>query len=355
MPRHSNSSRPTVRAVAAAAGVSAMTVSLALRNNPRIPAETRERVQRFAAELGYRPDPEVSKLMHHLRTRRKPGYQATLAVFTTLPEGGDTPYFKEMLTGVRQRAEELGYNCSLFRLENVAEPQPALQRILRSRGIEGLLLMPLTTPSDISKLVNWSEFSVVSATHAVLAPEFHRVVPRQVGNVLLICEELSRRGYRRIGLVQSEKQDIRVNHGFSAAVCWQNLLGGTELVHPLIHPGDFPTEVKSWFERERPDVIITCGDVIGRKIANDLGLALPGPVGFVATTKAGRSIFAGIDELPAEIGARAVEQLTGMIHRGEKGIPATPTITMIRGHWISGATVRRQTARKTISTTGADK
>ena len=62
--------RVGLREVAAAAKVSVMTVSLALRDNPRISATTRERVKRLAAELGYHPDPELSRLMNHLRVSR---------------------------------------------------------------------------------------------------------------------------------------------------------------------------------------------------------------------------------------------------------------------------------------------
>jgi len=317
-----------------------MTVSLSLRNHPRISEDTRRHVQRLAAKMGYRPDPDVSKLMHHLRVRRKPGYQATIAMLTTLKEADETAYFKAILTSAKRRAEELGYGCTLFHLDTVG-PQPALQRILRARGVEGILLMPVEKSTELTDLVNWKEFSVMSTTYGVLVPEFHRVVPRQVGNVLLICQELVRLGYRRIGLVQSEKQDLRVNHGFAAAVCWQNLLGGSELVRPLIYPGDFPMELKTWFKRERPDVIVT-SDTNGQLVAQELGLRLPGPVGFVITNKSERSLFAGIDELPEEIGACAIEQLTSMIQRGEKGIPLVPKVTMIRGRWIKGSTVRPQ-------------
>lgn len=60
-----------LRTVARAAGVSAATASLALRHDPLIAAETRERVQRCATRLGYRVNPLVSELMGSLRNRRK--------------------------------------------------------------------------------------------------------------------------------------------------------------------------------------------------------------------------------------------------------------------------------------------
>ncbi len=44
----------------------------------------------------------------------------------------------------------------------------------------------------------------------------------------------------------------------------------------------------------------------------------------------------GIDDLPEVIGARAVERLSRIIARGEKGIPEHPSVTMIEGVWHDG-------------------
>ena len=51
-----------------------MTVSRALGGRGRIAEETRAEIRAIAERLGYRPDPEVAKLMHHLRVgkRRRP-------------------------------------------------------------------------------------------------------------------------------------------------------------------------------------------------------------------------------------------------------------------------------------------
>jgi len=348
-------SRPTVRAVAAAAGVSAMTVSLAMRNHPRIPAPTRLLVRRAAAKLGYRPDPVVAKLMHHLRVGRTPGYQSTIGALTTIAEGADEPYLADIVQNARRRAEELGYSFSVFRIDDESGARPALQRVLRSRGVEGLILLPIAKPRVMAEVLDWRDFAVVTTTFGVLSPEFHRVVPHQFGNGLQICQQLVRSGYRRIGLVLPAEHDLRVHHGFSGAVSWQNLLGGTEFVRPFIHEATLPTPrgLQQWFKRERPDVIIAAGDKECRLIATLLGLRAPGPVGFVSANKAGRSAFAGIEEQPAEIGATAIEQLAGMIQRGEKGIPAVPKVTMIDGRWIGGRSVRVAPVRTRVRVTPA--
>ena len=82
--------RPSLRVVAKAAGVSAMTVSRVLRDHPKVSAKMRAQVLKIAQELGYRPDPNVAKLMHHLRLRRKPAFQASICAVTTVP--ADAPF-----------------------------------------------------------------------------------------------------------------------------------------------------------------------------------------------------------------------------------------------------------------------
>lgn len=55
-------SRPTIKDVAAAAGVSVATASMALRDTGRLSDPTRERVKRTAAELGYHANPHARSL-----------------------------------------------------------------------------------------------------------------------------------------------------------------------------------------------------------------------------------------------------------------------------------------------------
>ena len=68
--------RNTMRGVAAAAGVSAMTVSRVLRNDPRTSAAVRAKVLSAVRQMGYRLDPRLAQAMRMLKA---PG-GATIAV-----------------------------------------------------------------------------------------------------------------------------------------------------------------------------------------------------------------------------------------------------------------------------------
>ena len=331
----------TTRDIAAFAGVSNATVSLALRNHPRISQATRTRVQRAAQTLGYRPDPQIAKLMHRLRMTRAPGFQSTIAAITTVPESLQLRYLHDIIQSARNRAESLGHAFMILRPSEKEVKAAALQRILLSRGVEGLLILPMLSPGNIEGWLDWRYFAVVTATYSVTTPDFHRVVPHQFGNSLRLCRELARLGYQRIGLVHSKEHDIAVHHGFSGAVAWHNLIGGSEMVRPLIHENADASDLERWFAAEKPDVIITSGEPECRLIAHRLGLSIPGPVGFAVMDWYGQPDLAGIDEHPSAIGAAAVNLLNTEIISGNLGIPDVPTITMISGKWVPGPSAGR--------------
>lgn len=341
-----DSRRVNMRMIAARAGVSLGAVSLALRHSPRIPETTRRRILRAARELGYRPDPQIARLMHHLRARRTPAFQSTLCALTTIPAEHELPYLQAIVQSARRRAEALGYKLLVLRIDDAPERRPDLQRMLLSRGVEGLLLLPMRHARSYARMLDWSNFAVVAATNGVLAPEFHRVVPHQFNNMFTLCQEVSQRGYRRIGLVEPTQHDLTVNQAFSAVVLRHNFLGGTDPVLPLIYEGDRPPGLRAWFERERPDAIVAAGEADARAFAQELGLGVPGPVGFAVGNRTQHSAFSGIEERPAEIGAAAIRLLATLLQHGEKGVPAVPTVTMVKGEWVNARSLPRAAKRR---------
>ena len=71
---------PSMAEIAAAAGVAKSTVSLALRNDPRVAPEAREHIQQVAESMGYQTNALVARLMAELRRSKKQSHVATLAM-----------------------------------------------------------------------------------------------------------------------------------------------------------------------------------------------------------------------------------------------------------------------------------
>ncbi|MBC7366137.1 MAG: LacI family DNA-binding transcriptional regulator [Undibacterium sp.] len=335
-------SRPTLRSLAAEAGVSPMTVSLALRHSREVSVATRRRLQRLAARRGYRPDPTITKLMHHLRARVPARFKASIC---GLKQGWADEriragnYVLRLEHGLRERADALGYGLNVLDIDDYPAPGQ-LERVLLSRGIEGLVVMPLRCPCDLTALLDWQAFSTVSATPSLSAPKFHSVMPHHFENMLEACAELTRSGFRRIGLALTKDWDQRVHHRWSGGLAWHNLFGGRPPVAPFIDPQTGPNVTPqaffAWIGAERPDVILCeTHDRAAFSVMLKSLSARRRPV--IATLNwPNPPATEGIDQRPERIGAVVIEVLAGMLTRGEKGVPALPNTTMIDGRWAVG-------------------
>jgi len=331
---------PTIRTIARAARVSPMTVSLALRDHPNAAAATRLRVQRIAAKLGYRPDPTIAKLMTHLRTQRSNRLQAALCCLTTFAQMEAEPYPNAIFQGAKERAGELGYSMDLMNVGQDATATPErFERILRARGVQGVLLLPMAHSGEFRGVTRWEQFSVVSSTLSVTAPITHRVIPNAFDNLLELCRQLGARGYRKLGLVITHEHDLRVSHRFTAAMAWHNRYAGVMPVEPLVLVKSINAEFPVWFRRQKPDAIIGYSEHELMEIEKLLPAKDCRRTLLVSTSKARAEDnikYPGIDERPGEIGRASADLLASLVQHGDRGLPLIPRVTMITGAFVVG-------------------
>lgn len=331
----------TLRQIAAAAGVSTMTASRALGSGRDIAPATRSRLRQIADQLGYRPDPEIAKLMHHLRARRPQRFQSVICGLTTRPADDREEFFRLLVESARERANLRGYGFIVHRLDLKAEAPGALSRQLRARGVEGIMLLPQCAPIDLSALLDWSAFSTVAATTSVAAPAVHRIAPDQFANTLLLCRHLRTKGHHRIGLVLAREDDLRVGHRFTAAVEWHARHEASAFVTPHLFADQMTEQVVDWFGREQPDVIIANEHRTIHECTRLLFGRRPPRVRFVSTSVLDDAT-SGIDERPSAIGATAVDWLASLIERSVRGLPEVANTTLIAGHWVDAGPCRRR-------------
>jgi len=331
--------RPTLRSLAAEAGVSAMAVSLALRNSPEISAQLGDRLRALARLRCYRPDPAIAKLMHHLRATgpaRRRANICGLCLRRRLPSSNAINFMTRLAGALKGRAEALGFAFGAIELDpDLASA--SLQRILLSRGVEGLVLMPMARQCDLSHRLEWEKFSVVSVTSSVTAPVFHSVVPNQFDNMLRVCRELSLSGHRRIGLAIPREWDERVKHRWAGGMAWHKEFGGAAPISTFLGESSGPalTDARfvSWVRRYRPDAIVVEA-IDPLLVAKALGGASDRRRPKIVTLNwPNAAAECGIDQRVEEIGSVAIDLLSGLIARGERGVPLRPNTTMVTGDW----------------------
>jgi LacI family transcriptional regulator len=349
-----DSPRITLKMVAAEAGVHFSTVSLALNGHPSIPISTRERIQAVAERMGYRPDPLLSALVAYRMRKRRPTAEGVLGWVDMWPSGlGGRKLYPALWAGATRRAERLGWKLEEFRNATLGVAPERLSRMLRSRGIDGLLIAPM--PGERASLeLEWSAFSAITVGTTLCSPHLHRVLPHQVHNMQMLMRTLNDMGYTRPGLAFDHTLNERTLHYWSAAYLdAQACLPKCRRVVPFEISADGRERFLAWVGRWRPDVIIATRPAEIRVALEGAGLRIPADIGIVSPAfpteswQTGDNAFgglSGIDERFDIIGATAVDTLVGLIHRHERGIPEDAMHIMIEGRWRPGVSVSSRNA-----------
>lgn len=333
----------TTREIAARIGLSKSTVSLALRDDPRIPIATRERVQREAAAMGYRPNPVLSQMMRSMRAAKPMEGRATIGLlhgFEDPKQARTNPYHSAWAAGARSRAEQLGYFVDELWIKEPGMSARRLTGIIRARGINALLIAPLPEKARLD--LQWEYFCAVTAGHKLEEPRLSRVVPNHLHVILLCLNELLRLGYRRIGLVLSEELTPPVRFQLKAPVLWlQSELGITPPIEPLDVLPKRRAAFGAWVKTHKLDAIITSSrlpvtwlEELGYRVPDDIGVAC-------SSLTIAPEGFSGVDQQPERFGAAATDLLVAQMNRTEYGVPANPKTVMTDVAWRPGMSLRQ--------------
>lgn len=134
--------RPTMRDVAALAGVGVKTVSRVVNHEGNVTPETEARVRDAAEKLGFRPNLVASNL------RRGDGRTSTIGL---LLEDVANPFSAALLRAVENVARPRGVQVLIASLDEDATRERDFARILIDRQVDGLLIAP--TGRDQSYLI----------------------------------------------------------------------------------------------------------------------------------------------------------------------------------------------------------
>ncbi len=329
------------RALAAQTGYSLATVSMALRDLPRVAAKTRRIIQEAARDTGYRANARVAGAMRQIR-RPSSARSRDTAAWIFAPYAADqTPrhdYLRTMREAASLRAERLGWQIEAVNLRDPQWTAASLGRILFHRGIHSAVLPPFQAAVD-NLGIDFSRMAAVAIGYSLPAPPLSRVARSSIDSMELLFQELLRRGYRRPAFIQLWGEHLKTHRlpwaGFHVA---QQVLPPAHRLPVLTIRS--PDAVAGWVRRHRPDVVI--GDSVsilgairraGIRVPRDLGFALN------TRTREDRGI-AGLDPNYALLAESATDLVIQMAQQHEFGIPRVPRVLLVGSTWRNGATLR---------------
>ncbi|SFK97068.1 LacI family DNA-binding transcriptional regulator [Streptomyces pini] len=273
--------RPTIKTVAARAGVGRTTVSRVLNGSTLVSDEARAAVQTAIAELGYVP----SSVARSLVTSR------TDSIALVIPESesrlGSEPYFSAVIRGVSNGLAGTQIQLLLTLVRDQRE-MDQLTRFLTARRVDGVLLVSVHRDDPLPGLLEKLGLPTVLAGRRSPAEPLHHVHSDNIGGARDAVRHLIERGRGEIATITGPP-DMDVAD--SRLRGWRKALGeaGREAGGELVAPADFTEEggrlaMRELLER-RPglDAVFAASDVMaagalaelrrrGRRVPDDVAV-----------------------------------------------------------------------------------
>ncbi len=180
--------------IAGLAGVSVMTVSKALRDEPDVSAATKTRVKLLAQQMGYVPDSSAQGLRNR-----------TTKLLGLIISSVTNPTFSRVVLAIEERAYELGYDVVLAHTLNVPEREEACILRMLSRRVDGLLISPvyrMGTEARIYQILAARRIPTVLLGHtAPFCAPFTNVASDDLQGGFSATEHLIKLGHKRIAFL----------------------------------------------------------------------------------------------------------------------------------------------------------
>lgn len=266
-------SGPTIRDVAARAGVSVATVSRVISGSVPVSAETRQRVEQAMAELGWRPNMAARSLVH-----------GRTGLFGVIVPDVSNPFFGELALGMSLAAESLGVQLVLLHTDLSEERDVAAIQLCRQHRLDAVIYTSGTIgPAHRTAFQQLGRPVVLAATFDPQGSWSGILVDSQVGGRMGARHLLSL-GHRRIALVGGPDDDPVAagprwagwRSELSAAGClpppqWQMAVGWKQ-------QHGYRAAVSLLRDRDRPSAILCGSDILALGVlaaAADLGISVP--------------------------------------------------------------------------------
>ena len=267
--------RPTLKDVANQAGVSIMSVSLAIRSSDdsrRVSLETRRRVLDAVQELGYRPDARARAL--RLRQTNVIGFYAGYGWINVR-----IPFYAESISGLQIGCELVEKNLLLHSLSRNAASEEVYFELIGG-SVDGLVVAMPPTDTLAARLAS-DHLPVVAIADPL--PGIPSVVVDDAAGARMIAEHISELGHRSVVFAAGPALPISGKIRQQAFIEAAMSQGMEVVVRSLGDDSKIP-EFVACAHRDRTTAIVAWNDIDARRIlagCRIAGLDVPGELAIV--------------------------------------------------------------------------
>ena len=309
--------------IAQLAGVSVMTVSKALRDEPDVSAATKARIKALAHQYGYVPDSSAQGL----RTK-------TTKLFGLVIPATTNPIYARIVFAIEERAHELGYDVLIAHTLNQPEREDLCLRRMLSRRVDGLFVTPVYRFEAEARI--YQEITARKTPTVLLGPpapfckNFPGIEIEELLGSYNITKHLLRLGHQRIAYFTGPRDAPWAHERFEGyrralreagleaddKLVFQSgntIEDGTKAALQMLNEGCNPTAIQAVSD----PVAIGCAEVLlqqGIRIPEDISIA---GFGNILTSVYYRVPLTTVRQPKYRLGIAAVEAMMNLI-RGEK-------------------------------------
>ncbi|WP_328537467.1 LacI family DNA-binding transcriptional regulator [Streptomyces sp. NBC_00344] len=276
-----NRPRPTIKDVAAQAGVSKAAVSLAFNNKPGVSETTRARIIETARAMGWEP---------HLSARSLTTGSGAVGLAIRRPSRqlGLEPFYMEFISGMESVLTERG-GALLLRLVRDADEEIRLQRHWWKSGqIAGSVLVDFQQDDPRVPELARIGLPAVAVAHPSLAGPFAALWTDDgtaVGDAVRYLAALGHRTIARVGGSARLGHSVIRSTAFATAVAGLGLPEGRQMATDFSGAAGARATRTLLASAVRPTAVIYDNDlmaVAGLSVAAEMGLRVPADVSLLA-------------------------------------------------------------------------
>ena len=182
----------TIKDIAKKANVSVSTVSRVLNSKPDVKAETKEKIDRAIAELGFSPSTVARGLV--LKKSNIIGF--------IVPDIAN-PSFPELARGVVNRARTLGYSVMFFDTNHDNRVEVEALNLMQGKHVDGIILSFDEANREELKKLKEEQFPVVQIYRKSSENSISTVALDNEYAGEMATRYLIQKGHKRIGLIST--------------------------------------------------------------------------------------------------------------------------------------------------------
>lgn len=309
----------TIKDVALRAGVSPSTVSRTCRNHPSISEQTKIKVRKAMAELGYEPSAQAVAIANHI----------TKTIGVVFPasqkDAYENSFYLEAIRGIGQFCNQKHYTVSVI----TGSSQNELMSSIQHAAVDGFIFLYSNLDDAIVNYMYEEQQLFVLIGKAI----------RQINDTIYVdndniqagkeaCEYLIARGHKRIAYIGAESVKIFSNDrkaGYQIALSEHHIPYDESYCLEISSlPDHHNTHIRELLQREdRPTALIVCDDILAAALQNIItsqGLRIPEDLSIIGFNN---SLYArimqpqltSIDINSRQLGIEAANQIINHIER----------------------------------------